>query len=218
MLTRPLQPLDERTRTFAIGGGLILVGCGVMLLVTTIQATCGKGNRSGLSFCTDLLLDLLRARDVGNGHSRLPPGPLRLPSTSSRQLTRGADRADPPRLGGLRLAGRHQTLPRSGAGRGPGGSTPIRDSPLGLVTGPTPRQVRSAPLVAGHAELECHADLRLDRSRRPWRVVVRDAAIHPASAVSQFAYSFLFGMGLMAGLRVKGFGKRLLLWLPPWRS
>jgi hypothetical protein len=27
---------------------------------------------------------------------------------------------------------------------------------------------------------------------------------YPASAVSQFAYSFLFGMGLIAGTRVKG--------------
>ena len=37
---------------------------------------------------------------------------------------------------------------------------------------------------------------------------------YPASAVSQFAYSFLFGMGLMAGLRVKGFWKRMLLLVP----
>jgi hypothetical protein len=34
---------------------------------------------------------------------------------------------------------------------------------------------------------------------------------HPASAVSQFAYSLLFGMGLMAGTRVKGYRKLLLL-------
>ena len=37
---------------------------------------------------------------------------------------------------------------------------------------------------------------------------------HPASAVSQFAYSFLFGMGVMAGARVKGFWKRMLLLVP----
>ena len=40
---RPLQPLGERTRTFAIGAGLILVGCGVMLLVTAIQAHVWEG-------------------------------------------------------------------------------------------------------------------------------------------------------------------------------
>ena len=33
-------------------------------------------------------------------------------------------------------------------------------------------------------------------------------------AVSQFAYSFLFGMGLMAGGRVKGLWKRMLLLVP----
>ena len=38
LLARPLQPLDDRTRTFATIAGLILVGFGVMLLVTTIRA------------------------------------------------------------------------------------------------------------------------------------------------------------------------------------
>ena len=37
---------------------------------------------------------------------------------------------------------------------------------------------------------------------------------HPASAVSQFAYSFLLGLGLIAGLRVKGLWKKLLLLVP----
>jgi hypothetical protein len=37
---------------------------------------------------------------------------------------------------------------------------------------------------------------------------------HPASAVSQFAYSLLFGMGLTAFTRVKGFWKRMLLLAP----
>jgi hypothetical protein len=40
------------------------------------------------------------------------------------------------------------------------------------------------------------------------------APSHPASVVSQFAYSFLLGMGLIAGLRVQGVWKRLLLVLP----
>ena len=42
-IARPMQPLGERTRTFAIGAGLILVGCGVMLLVTAIQAHVWEG-------------------------------------------------------------------------------------------------------------------------------------------------------------------------------
>ena len=37
---------------------------------------------------------------------------------------------------------------------------------------------------------------------------------HSLSTVSQFAYSFLLGMGLIAGLRVKGYWKRLLLLIP----
>src|SRR5438046_858070 len=38
-----MQPLDERTRTFAICTGLILVGGGVVLLVKTIQAHVWEG-------------------------------------------------------------------------------------------------------------------------------------------------------------------------------
>ena len=37
---------------------------------------------------------------------------------------------------------------------------------------------------------------------------------NPASAVSQFAYSFLLGLGMIAGLRVNGVWKRLLLLVP----
>ena len=36
--SRPIQPLGERTRTFAIGASLVLIGCSVMLLMTAIQA------------------------------------------------------------------------------------------------------------------------------------------------------------------------------------
>jgi hypothetical protein len=36
----------------------------------------------------------------------------------------------------------------------------------------------------------------------------------PTAFVSKFAYSFLFGMGMMAGGRVRGFWKRMLLLAP----
>jgi hypothetical protein len=35
-----------------------------------------------------------------------------------------------------------------------------------------------------------------------------------ASSIPQFAYSYLFGVGLMAGMRVKGLWRRLLLLVP----
>jgi hypothetical protein len=37
---------------------------------------------------------------------------------------------------------------------------------------------------------------------------------YPASAVSPFAYGILFGMGVIAGTRVRGFWKRMLLLVP----
>jgi len=37
---------------------------------------------------------------------------------------------------------------------------------------------------------------------------------HPASAVARFTYCFLLGVGLMAGIRVKSFWKRMLLTAP----
>ena len=44
----PLQPLGERTRTFAIGAGLTLVGWGVLLLVMDIHAYVWEGALIGL--------------------------------------------------------------------------------------------------------------------------------------------------------------------------
>jgi tRNA A-37 threonylcarbamoyl transferase component Bud32 len=41
--SRPLQPLGARTRDFAVGAGLIMVGGGIMLLMTTIRAHVWEG-------------------------------------------------------------------------------------------------------------------------------------------------------------------------------
>jgi serine/threonine protein kinase len=42
-LSRPIQPLGERTRALAIGAGLVLVGCGVAFLVTVIKVHVWEG-------------------------------------------------------------------------------------------------------------------------------------------------------------------------------
>ena len=40
---RPFQPLGERTRTFAVGAGMVLIGSAVILLLMTIQAHVWEG-------------------------------------------------------------------------------------------------------------------------------------------------------------------------------
>jgi ribosomal protein L7/L12 len=40
---RPIQPLGERTRTFAVVAGMVMIGCAVILLLTTIQAHVWEG-------------------------------------------------------------------------------------------------------------------------------------------------------------------------------
>jgi hypothetical protein len=46
------------------------------------------------------------------------------------------------------------------------------------------------------------------------RCKVPGTTSHPVTAISRFAYSFLFGMGAIASTRVKGIGRRLLLLAP----
>ena len=172
LIFRPLQPLDERTRAIAIGAGLIVVGCGVILLVTTIQAHVWEGEwiwgPIGLIYLS-IYLGLAILGIVIRDYRLVHYG------TSGRQLT--AEQIES-------LLAKHPdkfVLP-----------------PFSLATLNWYSLLRLALI-----EAVCLGVL--------WYAMPPS---HPASAVSQFAYSFLFGMGLTACLRVKGFWKRLLLLIP----
>ena len=127
---RPL-PIGVRTPTFAIAAGLILVGSGVMALVTGIQVYVWECESwSGQIFgpwAASLLsieCGLITLGIVIQHYHLVNYGPS---SKSSRPLT--AEQIEPIRLRfrGRRLAYRHQALPRSGAESGLGGKIPIPD-------------------------------------------------------------------------------------------
>jgi tRNA A-37 threonylcarbamoyl transferase component Bud32 len=207
--SRPRQPLDERTRIFAIGAGLVLIGCGVMGLVTAIQAHVWEGEPTislrpifeiGViygSIYTGLLTLRLVLRDYHLVHYGSG-------STSSRQLT--AAQIEP-----IRRALEHH------------------DWPAAI------KRYREAVPDAGPAEaieyVTCFPFVPppLSLATLDWKAVRKTALFfaagfgllwflsppsHPVSAVSQFAYSFLVGVGVMAASRVKNIWKRMLLLIP----
>ena len=212
----PTQPLGERTRTFAIGAGLVLIGCGVMLLVTAIQAHVWEGESildlGKISFIYGPIFFGLITLGLGIRDYRLVHyGP---PSPPSRQLT--AEQIEP-----IRCA--------------------LEDRDLRAAI----KRYREAALDADRKE-EIQYVVRLWQSLRAqhpdkfgppplslstlnWKLMGIYAWIeavilavlwyampptNPALTISTFASGFLFGMGLTAAFRVKGLRKQVLLLAP----
>jgi tRNA A-37 threonylcarbamoyl transferase component Bud32 len=208
---RPMQPLDERTRTFAISAGLILVGCSVMLLVTAIQAHVWEGE-SILGWIAPIYMSIYFALAI----LRMVVRDYRLVhyGTSSRQLT--AEQIEPIRsamedwevvtaiklyreaVPDAEFAEANQYVRRL--------AESLREQHPGKFVAPT-----------------------LSLATLNWKAIgvcaVIEAAVlglvwllwppsYPASAISQFAYSFLFGLGFVGALRVEALWKRMLLLAP----
>jgi tRNA A-37 threonylcarbamoyl transferase component Bud32 len=208
----PLQPLDERTRTFAIGAGLVVVGCGVMLLVKTIQAHVWEGEfiRSGQMcfICCSIYWGLATLGIVIRDYRLVHYG------TSSRQLT--AEQIEPIRraMEGYDVMAAtkryREAVPGAGATEAHRYVIRLADSLRAQHPGKfVPPPLSLATLnwkvmgICGLIEAVTLGVL--------WYVVPPS---HPASAIAQFASSFLFGLGLIAGGGVKGVWKRLLLLVP----
>jgi hypothetical protein len=205
---RPLQPLDERTRTFAVGIGLVVVGCGVIFLVKTIQAHVWEGEfiRFGLIalvYCLiywGLAILGIVIRDYRLVHY----------GTSSRQLT--AEQIEPIRRAmedwdvGTAINHYREAMPDAGLVEADQYVCRLADSLRAQHPG------KFVPPPVSLATLN-------------WKVMLKCALIEAfilgmsylipplwiGAVISKFAYSFLFGMGLTAGLRVKSLWKRMLL-------
>jgi tRNA A-37 threonylcarbamoyl transferase component Bud32 len=214
LFTLPLQPLDQRTRRIAISGGLILAGYGVMLLAQTIQAHVWEGESIFgqipsiyLSIYFGLAILALVVRDYRLVHYGASSTPVR--QLTAEQIERiGQDLEDrdwPAAVKRYRAAvpdaGRAEAnryvfcLFQSLRAQHPGKFAP---PPLALAT------------LNGNTLLIC-ALIEAVILGGLWFMMPPS---HPVSAVSQFVYSFLFGMGVIAGLRVRGYWKRLLLLVP----
>ncbi|MFI5380681.1 MAG: serine/threonine protein kinase, partial [Tepidisphaerales bacterium] len=208
---RPVRPLNAPTRTFAVGLGLILLGCGVMVLVKAIQAQVWEGEPIQpkisliyLSICVALTILGIVVQDYRLVHY----------GTFNRKLT--AEQIEPIRRA---LEDRD----------GPAAIKHFREAvpEAGLLEAKEYVFRLWYTLRAQHSDKFGPPPLSL--ATLNWRRMGIWALIeaislgilwyamppsYPASAVSKFAYSFLFGMGLTAGVRVKGFWKRILLFMP----
>jgi len=207
----PRQPLGERTRTFAFVTGLILVGCGVMLLASTVRAYVWEGEsvwgQIGMIYLP-IYIGLVMFHSVVHDYRLVHYG------TSSRQLT--AEQIEPIRNAmegwNVQAAIRHyrKAVPDAGALEATRYVTHLADSlkaqhPGKFVPAPLSLAKLNWQLVGITALIEAVAVCVL------WLVV---PTLHSASAVTLFACSFLAGMAFMTGLRVRDTWKRVLLLVP----
>ena len=200
----PIQPLGERTRTFAIGAGLILIGCGVMLLVTAIQAHVWEGESIlgkisltylPIYFGLDILGMVIRDyRLVHYGTSSL----------SSRQLT--AEQIEPIRRAledcDLRAAIKRYREAVPDADRKEAIQYVVRL--MESLRAQHPDKFGPPPLSLATLNWKAMGICALIEAVILGVLWYAMPPTNPASTVSQFACSFLFGMGLMAGLARQG--------------
>jgi tRNA A-37 threonylcarbamoyl transferase component Bud32 len=212
---RPLQSLDERTRIVAIGSGLVLVGLGIVLLVMAIQAHVWEGESiwSFLQCYAPIYFGLLLLGMVIRDYRLIHYGTLApVELAAIRKLT--TEQIEPIRRAledrdwQAAIKRYREVVPEADAAEA--------KRYVGGLFASLLAQHKLVPTPLSFATLN-------------WKVMgictLIEAAIlgvlwlamppfHPASAVSQFAYSLLFGIGLTAGGRVKGLWKRMLLLLP----
>jgi hypothetical protein len=208
---RPIQPLGERTRTFALGAGLVVMGCSVMLLVTAVQAHVWEGESFWpylgmmyFSIYVALWTLGIAIRDywlVHYGRS----------ASFSRQLT--VEQMEPIRraLEDYNLPAAIQRYREAVPDAGLTEANQYVTRLFHALRAQHPDQFGPPPLSL--ATLNWKAFLICSLIEAVVVAVLWFAMppSYPASAVSQFAYSLLLGMGVIAGLRVKGYRKLLLL-------
>jgi tRNA A-37 threonylcarbamoyl transferase component Bud32 len=210
-----LRPLHQPTRNLAIGGSLILIGYGVLLVTILLQAHVWEAEpvlgNLGLIYVLvyfGLAILGLVIRDYRLVHFGIPAAQER---ASSRQLS--GEEIEPIRRA-LEDHDWRAAIERYREAVPDANAWEAKKSVYRLF----------ASLRVEHPEMFVVPPLSL--ATLNWRVMGICALIeavilgalwgvmpppHPASAVSQFAYSSLFGMGVIAGLRVKGLLKLVLL-------
>ena len=212
----PIQPLGDRTRIIAIVGGLILICIGVMLLATAIKAQVWEGESifdQFFAIYSTIYFGLatlgLVVRDF-----RLVHYGVNRHGTSSRQLT--AEQIESIRRA-LEDHDFRAAVKRYCEAVPDAGSAEAKQYVLHLFHSlrlQEPDKYGPPPLSLATLNWKAMLICALIEAIA---LGVMWCAMPPRSAamsISQFASSFLLGVGLMAGVRVKGLRKRLLLLIP----
>jgi hypothetical protein len=218
-VNQALQPLDRLTRSVAIGGGLILVAGGVTFLAKIIEAHVWEGESilgqigliywpifGGIAILGMVIRDyrlvhygLAAKSEIGSPGRQL---------TAEQIVSIGRSLEEHDWHGAVERC--RQAVPDASLKE-------ARRFVLALWIAFRDQQPgKFAPPPLSQATLNPKAMLicALSESIILGVLWYTMRPSYPASAVSQFAYSFLFGLGLIAGLRVKGLWKRLLLSAP----
>ena len=202
-LSRPLKPLGERTRTFALGAALVLIGVGVMVLVLAIQANVREGEKFlTVAQFTQIYFPIylgiwtlaLVIRDFRLVHYGIKCR-RQVTAEQIRPIMRALEEYDLP------AAIKHYRE------ADPEASEAEARAYVHLLAGSL-RQQRPLSLAALNwkAMLKCVAAEALVLGA--WWLMLEQSS--SPSDLSRFAYSFLFGMGLPASGAVKGIWR----WMP----
>jgi predicted Ser/Thr protein kinase len=214
---RPL-PIGVRTPTFAIAAGLILVGSGVMALVTGIQVYVWECESwSGQIFgpwavgLLSIECGLITLGMAIRHYHLVNYGPS---SKSSRPLT--AEQIEPIRRAleddDWRTAHERyrEAVPQAGWAERFQYLTDLGKS----LQAQHPGKFVPPSLSLATVNWKAMGIGVLIEAVILGVVWFAEPPAHPVSAVSQFACTFLFGMASMAFMRVQGFWKRILLFAP----
>lgn len=213
--TRPPQPLDERTRAFALYGGLIVVACGVMFLVKLIQAHVWEGE-SILSqifiIYASVYFGLANIGAVIRDQRMVHYG------VASRKLTE--EQLEPIRNAledfnvGKAAKLYRQAVPDAGTSEAMNYVIRLAESLRAKHPGKFVPPPLSLDTLNGKVMLICAA-IEAVVFGVVWLLWM---PANPAAFLSQFAFGLLLGLGMLAGTRVKGFGKRMLLMVPAFAA
>jgi tRNA A-37 threonylcarbamoyl transferase component Bud32 len=211
--TRPVRPLGDWTRILVAGASLLFIGVGVMLLVKVIQAHVWEGEGIRFShvawiYCT-LYLGLwtlgVIVRDYRLVHYGINYG------SSSRRLTE--EQIEPIRRA-LEQRSFAAAIKRYREAAPDASGSEAARFVLDLFNAlRTQFPERFAPPPLSLATLNWQALLicALVEAIAVGVLWIVFPPSQPIAAVCEFAYSLLFGLGLVGTLRVKGYKKLLLL-------
>ncbi len=210
-VAQPQKRLGERMRMLAVAAGLFMCGCGVMLLAKAIQAHIWEGEAIFgrlIQVYPSIYFGLVTIGWAIRDYR------LSLTGATSRQLT--AEQIEPIRLAmedfDVMAAIKHYRVAVPDAGLAEASQYVLRLAES--LRAQHPGKFVPPPMSLG--TLNWNA-IRICAALEALALPVLWFALpveQPAVFASRFAYTYLFGVGLLAGGRVNGFWKRMALLIP----